>query len=398
MVYRKAIAMAIALLWLGGCAMLPASGPQSGNIRTAAVSTTRLDTTAFKYVLVDVSAHVLASLSDIGPGSLYRTFGAGRGAPAEINVGVGDSIQLTIFESASGGLFIPSDAGARPGNFVAMPTQTVDQAGVISVPYAGEIRARGRSLLSIQQEAEEKLRSRAIEPRVIVSVTNQVSNQVTVIGQVSAASKVNISPAGDRILDVLSKAGGIVTAGYETFVTLQRKDTKATIYFGNLINNAEENIFVQPDDIIYVYLQKRSFSAFGASGNINQFSFEQEHLMLSDAVARSGGVLDSAADPGHVFLYRLERRHRLKGMNVDLRMFPRGQDIIPTVYRFNLRDPAGFFVARKFYVQDHDVLYVANADKVELFKFLELVNGVTGAVANVTSNAVTTYAGTKSFR
>lgn len=380
--------------------MLPASGPQSGDIRTAAaaVATTRLNTAAVKYALVDISANVISALSDAGPGSLYRTFGTGQGAPAEINVGVGDSIQLTVFESASGGLFIPAEGGARPGNFVTMPTQTVDQAGIITVPYAGSLQVKGRSIQSIQEEAEQKLAGRAIEPKVIVTLVSQISNQVTVIGQVSAPAKVSISPAGDRILDILSKAGGISNAGFETFVTLQRRKRRATIYFMNLLKSEEENVFVQPEDIIYIYQEKRSFTAFGASGNINQFFFEQEHLMLSDAVGKAGGIIDGAGDPGQVFLYRLERHERLRKMNIDLSNFPRQQDIIPTVYRINFRDPAGFFVARKFFVQDRDIIYTANSDKVELFKFLDLVNGVTGAVSGATGNTVTTYNGLRVLR
>ncbi len=214
----------------------------------------------------------------------------------------------------------------------------------------------------------------------------------------SAPAKVNISPAGDRILDILAKSGGISNAGFETFVTLQRGRRKATIYFMNLLKGAEENVFVQPDDIIYIYQEKRSFTAFGASGNVNQFFFEQEHLMLSDAVGKAGGIVDGAGDPGQVFLYRMERRERLRRMNIDLSNFARQQEIIPTVYRLNLRDPAGFFIARKLYVQDRDILYTANADKVELFKFLDLVNGVTGTVSGLTSNTVTTYNGVRVLR
>jgi hypothetical protein len=38
-----------------------------------------------------------------------------RPPPREIRLGIGDVVSITIFEAAAGGLFIPSDAGARPG-------------------------------------------------------------------------------------------------------------------------------------------------------------------------------------------------------------------------------------------------------------------------------------------
>src|SRR5262249_24498470 len=44
--------------------------------------------------------------------------------PRGITLGIGDVVSVTIFEPP-GGLFVPSDAGARPGNFVTLPNQIV---------------------------------------------------------------------------------------------------------------------------------------------------------------------------------------------------------------------------------------------------------------------------------
>ena len=64
-----------------------------------------------------------------------------RRPPMQIKFGIGDTVSVTIFEAAAGGLFIPSEAGVRPGNFVQIPNQNVDIRGNISVPYAGTVRA-----------------------------------------------------------------------------------------------------------------------------------------------------------------------------------------------------------------------------------------------------------------
>ena len=65
--------------------------------------------------------------------------------PSRISLGIGDVVSITIFEAEVGGLFVPGDAGARPGNFVTLPNQIVDSNGNITVPYAGTIRAAGRT-------------------------------------------------------------------------------------------------------------------------------------------------------------------------------------------------------------------------------------------------------------
>jgi protein involved in polysaccharide export with SLBB domain len=77
-----------------------------------------------------------------------------------ITLGVGDVVSVTIFEAEGGGLFVPSEVGARPGSFVTLPEQIVDSNGNITVPYAGTIRAAGRTPSEVQQAITEALRTR----------------------------------------------------------------------------------------------------------------------------------------------------------------------------------------------------------------------------------------------
>jgi len=79
---------------------------------------------------------------------------------------------VTIFEAAAGGLFIPIEAGVRPGNFITLPNQNVDSKGNIAVPYAGAIRASGRTPADVQQSIVDALKNRAIEPQAVVASSN----------------------------------------------------------------------------------------------------------------------------------------------------------------------------------------------------------------------------------
>ncbi len=375
------------------------SGPDSTAIVGAAASKSLVkpDSVSLHYVLVDVSPAVIANAKDIDPGSFFRTYGSGKGPSREVPVGPGDVLQLTVFESRSGGLFIPSDAGVRPGNFVQLPPQTVDHDGSISVPYAGQIHASGRTPQSIEREIEKKLQNRAIEPKVVVTIKEQHATLVSVVGEVNNPRKAPITQAGERILDVIAVAGGIRYPGYETFVTLQRKSHKATVYFNTLIKHPKENIFVRPGDTIYVYREPRRFIAFGAVGTgangaaqSLQFNFDQERVSLAEGVAKAGGLLDERANPGTVFLYRLERRKILEAMSVDVSRFPPEVKAIPTVYRANFRDPSNYFAAQQFPMRMRDVIYVSNAESVEVTKFLTYVTSVTGSVAGVNNDAAVT--------
>ena len=321
-------------------------------------------------------------------------------------MGVGDVVQVSIFESSSGGLFIPAEAGVRPGNFVTLPVQTVDRSGTITIPFAGDVPAAGRTLPQIQKDIETRLANRAIEPQVIVTLTEQNATEVTVVGDVvTAANKFRIRAGGERVLDIISKSGGLRYPGYELFVTLQRGKQKATVYFPTLVNSPGENIFVAPGDTLYVYREQQKFVAVGAlggagqtSGITGQFAFEQERLSLNEAVAKAGGLLDNRANPGQVFLYRLESREYLEALKVDLKRFPRSQGLIPTVYRANFRDPSSFFSAQGFPMRHKDIIYVSNADSVEVVKFLIYLRTITSTVSGVADDAVVTRDAVRALR
>jgi polysaccharide export outer membrane protein len=132
--------------------------------------------------------------------------------------------------------------------------------------------------------------------------------------------------------------------------------------------------------------------AFGATGVSGQFKFLQENVTLNDAVGKAGGLLDSRAEPGQVFVYRIESRATLQRMGVDTSTFPQDRQDIPTIFRVNFRDPSGFFAARRFPMRDNDIIYVDNADQVEITKFLNMVTTVTGSASTAANDA----SGTKS--
>ena len=92
-----------------GCTALPTSGPNSRRIVEGAAASLTSDPNniVFNYSLLDINRVVLDNVATIGPESFFKSFGNRRGPPAPIRVGVGDVVQVSIFESSAGGLFIP---------------------------------------------------------------------------------------------------------------------------------------------------------------------------------------------------------------------------------------------------------------------------------------------------
>jgi polysaccharide biosynthesis/export protein len=365
------------LVLCSGCSSLPTSGPSSFAIEKSHAA----DPSKAAYVLVDLTPDVLAAVGTATKPGIADLF-AKRGSASSIRIGRGDLVNVTIFEAASGGLFIPTDAGSRPGNFINLPAQEVTSRGIIVVPYAGEIRAAGRTVTEVQTEIEDRLRNRAIDPQVVVSVAEQRSNRITVAGEVNDPRVIGLTAAGERVLDAIAQAGGSRYPGNETFVSLQRGGRTATVLYDTLAQESAHNVFLQPGDTVNVYRDTRSFVVLGASGQSfyganARMRFEDETVTLAEAIARAGGISDERGDPKAVYLYRLEPKARIARLGYDPAPFV--GTIVPTIYRLDLRDPGGFFLAGRLDLQDQDMLYIANAPAVEAVKLLEVFRIGVGA-------------------
>lgn len=380
-----------------GCAALPRSGPDDGAISSSAkaVVSGPTKTVGIDYVLVDLNKDVLAYFDETPAATLTKGFGGGRGPAPELPLGVGDVVSVAIFEAQSGGLFIPADAGSRPGNYVTLPNQTIDRDGNISVPYAGRIRAAGRTVAEVQTDIEDALANRAIEPQVVITTVSDRANLISVLGDVNSPAKIQITAAGERVLDAIAEAGGLSSPGVETYVTLQRRGRTATVLFDKLVKTPAENIFLAPGDTIYVNRERRTFLAFGASGASGRIDFEDSNLTLGEALGKAGGLLDNRADPSQVFVYRMEARDLVKKFGVDVSKIPGDQ--VPVIYKANLRDPAAFFATQKFAMRDKDILYISNAKSVELTKLLSIINDVSTTASGVPVDALAAKNAIKGF-
>ncbi|WP_428531033.1 polysaccharide biosynthesis/export family protein [Pseudorhodoplanes sp.] len=387
------MAWPLVLLTLSGCTNLPVGGPSHHAIEDHAVSTLSLSPRHVRqrYVLVDITSDIIDQIPEIGPGSFFSSFGNRNRGSSVMNLGPGDSVQVTIFESSAGGLFAPGESSLRPGNFVTLPLQTVSQSGTIAVPYAGSVRVAGQTSEQAAKLIQSKLSNRAIEPQVILTVGEQVASSVTLVGQTS--SKVPLR-GNERVLDLIARGGGARVPDHELFVTLVRNGHSSTVYFPTLVRYPRENIFVAPGDILYLYREQQKFLAFGAFGVSGQtqgvtgyFTFDDQTITLVEALAKAGGLADTRAN-AEVFVYRTEPREALERMGVDVHNF--WDESVPTIYRLNARDPSVFFLARRFKMRHKDALYIANSDSVELEKFLFHTQAISSTISGVAGDIVST--------
>jgi polysaccharide export outer membrane protein len=384
------LVMGIAAL-LPACSELPGTGPKSIAVNENATAGVRSNT-PLPYALVDVSADTVGFLSQPNLITFKGEFPDKRPKPNQV-VGVGDVLDISIFEAAPGGLFTPGQAaGARPGNFVALPAQAVDQKGSIYVPYAGEIPAAARTIPDIQQAVVARLRNRAIEPQVVISLNQQHSSVVSVLGDVNTPGVLALNSVGERLMALIARAGGPKFEAVESYVTLQRDGKRVRVLLSRVVHDPRENIFIRPNDVIFITHEAPTFTALGALnqnvfGFNSEIPFDVETLTLAQAMGKAGGLNDQQSDPSELYVYRYEDRHFLEKLGVDTTRF--SFDMIPTIYRVNLRDPSGMLLAAGFQMRSKDIMYVANARVVDYYKLLTLINNTTTTVSNTANSVIT---------
>ncbi len=367
----------LALLGAGGCSFFPVNGPTSADIDSGISRTV-------PYALIKLTSETIDILAAHEPKGLAGAF-TDRRPSANIKFGIGDVVSVTIFEAAAGGLFVPLEAGVRPGNFVSLPDQIVDNSGNITIPFAGLIKAAGRTNVQIQNDIVEKIKNRAIEPQVIVTLAQQRTSLISVVGAVNTPLRFAVpgAGAGDRVLDAITRAGGISGPGYASWVMLERGGRRATVPFENLVMNASNNIYILPGDRIYVYLEQQKFMAFGAGAAQGQFPFDAWRINLAEAVAKAGGLSDIQANPGAVFLYRQEPREVAHLLGADMARFE--GPLVPVIFSVSFRDPGGYFLATRLQMRNDDIIFVANAQSVDFTKFVAFVSQVTSAASGTAS-------------
>lgn len=374
---------------LAGCSGIPSAGPTASEI----VNQQQPAGTFDGYIVVDIDQRVANILASQSHPSFYGTFLDRRPRP-DLRIGVGDGLSVTIWEAASGGLFSSAvvdrvSAGSRTAT---IPEQTVAQDGTIQVPYAGRINAAGKRPAEVEKEIVDTLKGKAIEPQAVVTIARNVSNTVTVTGEVTNGTRVPLTVKGDQILGIIAEAGGIraPAAAHESFIRLTRGSKTASVAFNKILADPKENIFVRPGDVITVIREPQSFTAFGGTQQNASVHFDATGITLEQAIAKAGGLLDNRADASGVFLMRFEPAT----IAFELQPPPQGRypiEMVPVVYRLNLRDANSYFMASTIPIQNKDILYVANAPLNEVQKVL----GVVGLITSPVVSGAAVYSTTK---
>ncbi|AUX71017.1 hypothetical protein CHX26_14020 [Porphyrobacter sp. HT-58-2] len=369
----RALSAAGLAVLAAGCTSLGAAGPSAGQV-------TRIAGQAYageQIALIDLDAESRQRIATYERSrGLAQTLGD-AGSAAWL-IGPGDALEIALWEAPpavlfGGGAVIPGlDAGAQSRTVVS---QVVDSSGAITVPFAGEIMVAGRSTAEVERAIVQRLIGRANDPQASVRLAQNDSRNVTVLGEVATSRRVPLGPRGERLLDIIANAGGPRAPVHQTTVQVSRGGTSATLPLEAIIADPAQNIRMHPEDVVTVLHQPYSFIALGAVARSAEIPFEGRGISLAQGLARVGGLRDDKASIRGVFVFRLEDPLALEPSLRDPSIVTEGGKV-PVVYRLDLSDARGFFIAQDFMIRDQDVIYVSTAPGAELREFIATVSSL----------------------
>jgi polysaccharide export outer membrane protein len=369
-------ALALSTATLSGCAALPRSGPLTMDIRGDAD-----DAGALEGLVAPLTAEAAEMATATPPPGFPPAFlSAGPIDPTRL--GVDDLLDITIWESEGAGLLNTA------GGATAIEGARVDSSGRIFVPFAGHQRAAGSMLSDLRERIRMALEPLTLSPQVDVRLRDPRSRLVTLQGAVARPGVYPIERATARVAEMLAAAGGASEPPERVEVAVERGGVIGRQILAEIFDEPALNIALRPGDLVVLSPIRERFLTLGASSIQAEIPFPSRPLTLLSALGAARGLRDFDADPSGVFLFRYEDPAIADALlpGPVPPGAPKGPGR-PIVYRLDLSEPQGFFLARRFAMRDGDAIFVSNAPLTELRKFLQLFNSVVAPVQTVDATA-----------
>lgn len=336
--------------------------------------------------VVSIDGYIARLVADYSSQVFSKRFGVG-GPGSSATFGIGDRVRVTIFEASETGLFSTQESKQAVLDLIVQPD------GNVPIPYAGQVRFAGRTAEQARQSILASLRDKAVEPDVIITSVSTDSRVVTVSGAVKASAQVPLSLAGNRLMEVIAKAGGPTDPPYESYVTLTRDQKSATALLKTIIENPTNNIFVQPNDQIFVTRDPRTFTVLGQTATNNRIAFGANDLNILEAIALAGGGNDRNVSAAGYFIFRYEEEGIVRALLGNKRfdelfqkgLAPNKDGNYPIVYRLDMTKPDSLVSGQTFPIKNRDVIYASRHPSVDLQYFLSLVGQPIGIARGLSS-------------
>ncbi len=271
-------------------------------------------------------------------------------------LGVGDMLEVTIWERGENGLFTTSTGvGQQLGASTSIVSE-IEESGKIYIPYLGNVSAAGRTADGLRRHVAELLADKTLDPQVEVRRRTGDSKSITITGTAGVSTVVPIERTTRSLLALLAKTGFSVPDPEVIRITVRRGGVEGSIWMRDLYENPQFDIPVRAGDVVFLNKDTRYFRALGAIGQ-GRVHFPTRDVTVLDALALVGGLQTQASDPSGIFIFRVEPPEI--ATQVSAKAGPEAPRNV--AYLIDLTEGSGMFLADTMLMRDGDILYVTDA-------------------------------------
>lgn len=179
--------------------------------------------------------------------------------------------------------------------------------GVVSLPLVGNVSLNGLTREQAQRELVKRFKDYFSNPFVTISVESYTSNQVTVLGRVQNAGRLQF-PQPPTLAEVLASAGALPILDKQATLTrcaiMRGREKLIWVDLKALLNgDLAFNIRMKKGDIVFIPdSSDTSVYVLGSVSKPGSYRLTPRMTLL-DAIAQAGGPNEDAA-PGKIGLYR----------------------------------------------------------------------------------------------
>lgn len=346
------VASSGSLLFATACANVPADGPSTGAIASAASEgSVRIEPLTLAAAAAWTHPFARPEVSAGGVSS----------RPPANQIEVGDRLNIGIYEALAEGVFATS--GQRGSQFTDV---IVEPDGAIRLPYAGAIPAAGRSADEVRQTIIRNIRRFTVRPDATVMVASRNMGSVSVGGAVRTPGRWTVGQDVVTVLDAVSLAGAPLETPYGSTVLVRTANGTTTTSLAQIAFGPSTRL--TGDTEIVVAATPARFQALGSVRQPGSQDIMTAGLNLLEALSAVGGLDGARANPRGVFVFR--------------KAAPDDADQRPLVYQLNMGDADAFAIAAAFPVLPNDTIYVTEAPVAQWTKVLAAIQGTIGVGAS----------------
>lgn len=270
-------------------------------------------------------------------------------------VGPRDVLTITVWEHPE--LTIPA------GEFRSADSAgtIVGEDGTIFFPYAGVVKAAGRTVEQIRDELTQKL-SRYIEQvQLDVRVATYKSQRVYVVGAVTKPGIQTLKDVPLTVLEAVNAADGVLpdkgdgTAPDLRNVTLTRDGKPYSLNLLSLYEGGDmtQNVLLKHLDVLNIpdsqfnkiFVLGETTSAGTGQGRTRSVLMNKGRMTLTEAISEAGGPNQELADADRIFVFR-------GGMGR------------PAIYMLDAKSPDAYILAERFPMEPRDIVFIDRAEGI----------------------------------